>query len=250
MTIRQMMEEEVQARETFGAGWGPHSRAYTDDAGGVVLFTRPRELGTTSGKLPRIELGVRLRFGVVLNGGLKSINHHADALRFDMRELGSQLAAQYQGLRDVTVGSACVNFQSELWVRYVQVVKGRLRDAVLDLPEALVEDLRARSSEIVLRAVRLEVLQARQKHVEREARQILNQISSNLWGEAARAVNYQARHDALREERRGAYVAARLDLALRAREELAAEIDDPEVLEAVIAGVADVGQPATLILND
>ena len=62
------------------------------------------------------------------------------------------------------------------------------------------------------------------------------------------AVNYKERLTALQTERRGAFEAARLAIMANAREELSElEIEDEEVLQAVIAGLDTLKRPANTL---
>lgn len=243
MTIRKMTPAEIDTHGTYGVKRDLVVDGYADDAGGVVLFRACHEV-TTDGKMPTYVVFERRLFQVVLAGRAHSLNTYDDDLRTDLLELSTTLVSRIPGFRAVFVKDSAISSRY-LTVRSSQIIRGAKKDAVFGLPEQQTAEILPLVSEVVLRAARREVAADRKKWVEREAQMLLNHVGSHLWKEAEAAVNYKERLTALQTERRGAFEAARLALMANARSELSElEIEDEEVLQAVIAGLDTLKRPA------
>ena len=189
----------------------------------------------------------RRLFQVVLDGQPHSLNAYDDDLRADMRELSKTLVSRVPDFNLVAVKDSAISSRY-LSVRSSQTIRGAKKDAVFGLPEHQTAVILPLVSEVVLGAARRAIAVDRKKVVEREAQQLLNHVGSHLWKEAEVAVNYKERLTALQTERRGAFEAARLAIMANAREELSElEIEDEEVLQAVIAGLDTLKRPANTL---
>lgn len=243
MTIRKMTPAEIDTHGTYDVKRDLVVDGYTDDAGGVVLFRACHQVAT-DGKMPTYVVFEHRLFQVVLAGKVHILNTLDDDLRTDLRELSTPLVGRIPGFSAVFVKDSAIR-SIYLTVRSDQTIRGAKRNAVFGLPEQQTAEILPLVSEVVLRAARREVAADRKKEVNREAQMLLNHVGSHLWREAEAAVNYKERLTALQTERRGAFEAARLALMANAREELSElEIEDEEVLQAVIAGLDTLKRPA------